>query len=104
MSAIDEKFAQFHAENPHIYRALCALARGALARGKRRIGIGALWERMRWDMWLDSTEADPKLNNDYRSRYARLMMASEPDLAGVFEIRALRSSETTPETAEVSRL
>lgn len=91
MSNIDERFNEFHAANPEVYRALCALARGALARGKRRIGIGALWERARWDMWLDSTEEAPKLNNDYRSRYARLLMANELDLAGVFEVRGLRS-------------
>lgn len=91
MANIDERFADYHAENPQVYRALLMLARGALAHGKRRIGIGALWERARWDLWLDSTEQAPKLNNDYRSRYARLLMAQEPDLAGVFEVRGLRS-------------
>lgn len=88
---IDERFNEFHASNPHVYRALCMLARGAIAQGKRKIGIGALWERARWDLWLESTEEAPRLNNDYRSRYARLLMANEPDLAGVFEVRGLRS-------------
>ena len=33
-----------------------------------------------------------KLNNNYRSRYARLIMEQEADLEGVFQIREL----TTP--------
>src|SRR5260370_206694 len=37
-----------------------------------------------------------KSRNDFRAHYARLIMAQEPDLFGVFEIRELRSGYTGP--------
>ena len=33
-----------------------------------------------------------KLNNDFTSRYARLIMQQEPDLEDFFEVRVLRSA------------
>ena len=91
-SALDLDFWGFHEANPAVYEALAKLARSALGRGKRRIGAKALWEVVRWDMWL-ATEGDEEfnLNNNYTSRYARLLMARETDLRGVFVLRELRS-------------
>lgn len=90
-SALQRAFDEFHAANPHVYEMLVRFARVALAAGRKRIGIGALYERMRWETWVTTTGPEFKLNDHHRSRYARLMMAQEPDLAGVFETRALRS-------------
>ena len=90
--SIEARFREFHAANPRVYQTLCSLARYAMQKGKRKIGIGALWERMRWDLWLETTDVDFKLNNNFRSRYARLLMWHESDLAGVFEIRTLHTA------------
>lgn len=90
--SIDRRFQAFHAGNPGVYEALVRLAREARAQGLERVGIGLLWEVLRWELLHKRVEADGyKLNNIYRSRYARLIMANEPDLAGVFEVRELRS-------------
>jgi hypothetical protein len=81
------RFETFHAAHPAVYRELVRLARREVKRG-RRPGIGMIWEVMRWRV------AGPRrlrLNNDWRSRYARLIQASEPDLAGVFRTRKLRA-------------
>ena len=90
---IEERFLRFHNDNPHVYATLRSLALRAYASGKRRIGVGALWERMRWEIWMDTSgDEEFKLNNDFRSRYARLLMRQEPALAGIFETRRLRSA------------
>ena len=51
-----------------------------------------LFEVLRWE-WiirgLPDTAEEFKLNNNYTSRYARLIMESEPGLEGVFETRRL---------------
>lgn len=87
---IEEQFREFHADNPDVYRTLVRLARRALRGGRRRIGIGNLWEVMRWELTLQLDDASEfKLNNNFRSRYARLVMQHEPDLRGVFETRRL---------------
>ena len=89
--SLDARFERFHEENPTVYATLARLAREAVRRGKKRIGAKALWERMRWEFFLATTDEEFKLNNSFTSRYARLLMEREPDLAGVFELRELRS-------------
>lgn len=92
-ASIQERFAAFHAAHPEVYDELAALARKARRAGRDRLGIGMLWEVLRWERTLRGVE-DPsgfKLNDHYRSRYARLLMDREPDLAGLFETRELRS-------------
>lgn len=86
---IEQAFCAFHAANPHVYRELVALARDATSRGVYRIGIGMLFEVLRWNVALRTGGDEFKLNNNYRSYYARLIMANEPDLGGVFETRQL---------------
>jgi hypothetical protein len=87
----DLKFAEFHRENPKVYDHLVRLARKAVGAGKRKLGIRMLWEVVRWEIFLETTDPDFKLNDHHHSRYARMIMRLEPDLAGVFEIRELRS-------------
>ncbi len=80
-------FVTFDAKNPAVYRELRALALLLLDRGNRRYGIGGLFEVLRWQRAMKTTDADFKLNNNYRAFYARLLMRSEPRLAGFFEVR-----------------
>jgi len=90
-ATIDERFGDFHRKNPHVYRNLVRLALDDAARGRHR-GIAALFEDLRYA--YEATDHDPadyKLNNDYASRYARLIMKSEPRLAGHFETRTLKA-------------
>lgn len=54
--------------------------------------MAALFEDLRYAYAeTDHDPADYKLNNDYASRYARLIMKSEPRLAGHFETRTLKA-------------
>ncbi|MFI6270715.1 hypothetical protein [Micromonospora zamorensis] len=85
---IREQFEQFHANNPAVYKTLRWLARDWQRRtGGRKIGFPALYERARWELGLRTDDATYLLNNNYRPYYSRLLMAQEPDLAGMFEIR-----------------
>lgn len=95
---IQARFLRFHARNPQVYRALVRLARDLLARGKERLGIGMLWEVLRWQTMIQSVDdGEFKLNDHYRSRYARLIMRQEPDLSDVFEVRRLRAGDAVDE-------
>lgn len=88
---IAEAFSRFHTGNPHVYHELVLLARRAKARGAQRIGIGMLVEVVRWRSTLRTGGDDFKLNNNYSALYARLIMDNAPDLAGIFELRALHA-------------
>lgn len=90
-ATIADRFADFHQKNPHVYRNLVRLALDDAARGIKR-GVAALFEDLRYA--YENTEHDPaeyKLNNDFASRYSRLIMQTEPRLSGHFEVRGLKS-------------
>jgi hypothetical protein len=87
---IDQAFFAFHHANPDVYRSLVKLARQWKAAGHDRCSIAMLFEVLRFDVGLKTTSPDGlKLNNSYRSRYARIIQANEHDLRGFFETRAL---------------
>ena len=91
-SHLDAAFEEFHRDNPKVYAKLVELARGLAARGHRKIGIGMLFEVVRWHHYMQTSDPVFKLNNNHRSRYARLIMRSEPDLSTIFDLRALTGS------------
>ena len=83
------KFEEFHANNPKVYETLVRLAREWMARiGRHKLGIATLYERTRWEIAIATSDSDFKLNNSYRAYYSRLIMRQEPDLAGLFDLRA----------------
>lgn len=91
-ATIQETFDVFHAVNPWVYDALVALARQYLACGHRRVGISMLFEKLRWEYDLQTVGSKWRLDNSWRSRYARAIAASVPDLADAFELRELRAA------------
>lgn len=91
-ASIQEQFEFFHAQHPWIYRLLTQRAREMKLRGHREYSIKTLWEVMRWE--VDTGTYAPgefKLNNNFSSRYARMIMQHEPDLAEFFNTRELRA-------------
>ena len=75
-----------------MYDSLVTLARRWRTAGHAKCGIGMLFELIRWEHGLNVVDDDGfRLNNNYRSRYARLIMANEPDLDGFFDTRVLHS-------------
>lgn len=92
---IEERFQAFHAAHPEVYAKLRSLALDLTHRGWSHLGIGMLWEALRYTTMLGygPDEDQPyRLNDHFRSRYARMLMADVPELDGVFETRMLRSA------------
>lgn len=84
----DKPFAKFHEANPHVYTELVKLARLLKSKGHRKIGIAMLFEQLRWQYALATSDMSGyKLNNNYRAYYARMIMERESDLNGFFEVR-----------------
>lgn len=88
-ASIQARFERFHADHPEVYALLVRFTREAKDMGRRaHYGVAAVFERARWHAEIEKTE-EFKLNNNYRSRYARLIMEQEPDLDGFFSLREL---------------
>lgn len=96
-ATIQERFEAFHRANPHVYAALKNLALQMLRKGVRQYGMSGLFEILRWQFALQTKGEPFKLNNDFRSRYTRLLMQQEPELQGFFETRTLRERGTDDE-------
>ena len=87
------KFDEFHRANSQVFENLERLASRLIERGQKQIGIGYLFEVLRYELFLQSSDpnSDFKLNNNYRSRYSRLLLAKNPNWRGIIQIRELRS-------------
>lgn len=93
MSELRDKFLEFHGRNPAVYDGLLRLAYTGKRAGRTKLGMKQLFEVLRWEWMIEGLpdiHEQYKLNNNYTSRYARLIMASEPDLEGIFDTRKLK--------------
>lgn len=83
-----EKFAHFDAANPRVYMAYEVLTRMWVRRtGGKRIGIGALTERVRWEIAISTDDPEFKINNNFRPFYVRKLIRDHPEWADLFELR-----------------
>lgn len=88
-STIQERFENFHTVNPWILDAFETLTAQWLAAGHTRLSISTLTEIVRWRYGTTISTDGFKINNSFRSRYVRLMIARNPALADVFVLREL---------------
>jgi hypothetical protein len=91
-SRIYKQFEVFHNNNPEVYNNLVHLARQFRRKGSnynRKMGIGMLYEVLRWNFFMNIDAGDEcfALSNDFRACYARLIMDKEPDLQDAFNLR-----------------
>jgi hypothetical protein len=82
-------------EHPDVAQLMLKFARQLAAKG-RPFGVALIWERVRWEYALEGRDS-PRLNNSYRSYFARWMVAEDPSLESYIEFRAVtyRESERT---------
>lgn len=83
-------FERFHKANPHVYDALRAVALWC-KRNNKKMGMKAIYERVRWEYSVQTDGEPYKLNNNFTAFYARRLMEREPELKGFFETRKRRA-------------
>ena len=84
----EERFEEFHALNPQVYRVIVLLANKTLKKGHRRWSMKGIFEVIRWNSAIKTSSGEIwKLNNDFTAFYARKVMAANPKLDGFFELR-----------------
>ncbi|MDY0811432.1 hypothetical protein [Kitasatospora purpeofusca] len=89
---IQERFEQFHDLNPWVLAELERLTAECIEARFSKISLGMLFELVRYSYGRATLSADDfRLNNDFRSRYARLLIERHPEWAPHIEVRALRT-------------
>lgn len=86
-SDIAKAAALFDQENPRVYALFIRFSLQALAKGYRKFAAAAIFERIRWEIAIETTEVDFKLNNNHKAYFARKAMLDYPQLKGFFETR-----------------
>ena len=72
---LSERFEAFHEANPHVYESLWKLIRILREKNRDRYGMKGLFEVLRWEYALNTTEDEFKLNNNFTSFYSRIANA-----------------------------
>lgn len=97
-ATIEGRFLAFHQAHPEVYAKLRLYALELVSAGWEHFGVSVVWERLRYETMLGARAGEDsyKLNDNFRSRYARLLIDQEPRLAEVFTVRQLRSASPPP--------
>ncbi len=90
MTYLESQFLNFHARNPKVYELFQLFATQAILAGRKVLSAGLIFERIRWETMVITTDPDFKLNNNHRAYYARLWMDDHPDADGTFRTRQVR--------------
>jgi len=86
----DQAFYAFHKANPWVVVELEKIAWQMIQHGRQKIGIQACVEVFRWETRRHTISNDFKLNNNFCSRYARMILDRNPHWGQVFELRKLK--------------
>ena len=88
----DRKFFEYHRENPHVFALITRYANDVKQAGYKHYGMHTIMHRIRWHINIDSKDrAGFKMNNNYSSRYARLLIQENPEFDGFFRNRRLKT-------------
>lgn len=93
---IDKKFFEFHNKNPKVFELLVFLTKKAKKAGFKKYSIKTILHNIRWRMDIDYNIKKPygkpyKINNNFSSRYVRLLEKKYPEFIGFFEKRTLKT-------------
>lgn len=94
--SIRQGFNEFNKENPHIYSAFEKQALKAIERGQKKISAKLIINWIRWNEFMESTDASFKINDAFQAYYARLFCEKHPQFIDRFDFRKLRNEEQAP--------
>ena len=93
-----QEFAEFHTENPEVWRLFQDFTKQVVCSGHRKYAVASIVERIRWHTTVDTSGVDFKINNNFRAYYARLFRLKHPEL-DLFRNRV--SAADDPEEEEI---
>lgn len=91
--SIQARFERFHRDHPGVYDLFRQFAGEMKRAGHEHYSADAILHRIRWHHDVNpSRHGGFKINDHFVSRYARLLMASDPEFRGFFELRELKTA------------
>ena len=82
-----QAWERFHAANPHVFDLFERFALEAAAKGAGRIGGRLIWERLRWELQVETQGEDWRLNDHHVPFCCRLFISRHPEHRRLFQLR-----------------
>lgn len=89
----EEKFADFHAAHPEVWRRFEHLTLQAIERGFQHHSADAILHVVRWKTDINSGGKPFKINNNHQPYYARMFHRAHPEHAGFFRNRRSKADD-----------
>lgn len=94
--SIQQSFKEFNDDNPKVYELFKGYAFEAINKEKKKISSKMIINRIRWEVYMDTTEdTGYRINDAYTAHYARLFIKDYPQYEEMFEFRRIRSIDET---------
>lgn len=90
LEQLRDEVTRFHRAHPEVWKLFERFTFEAIQRGRNHFGVGAVWERLRWETMVNpeyDLDGAFRLNNNYRAFYARRFMRLYPQHEGFFRTR-----------------
>lgn len=93
MTAIkfNEKFDQYDKDNPHVWNLFVKFTFQLIAIGKTRYSARGIFDRIRWETMIQTTDDPYRISNNWSPYYARKFHKAFPEHDGFFTIRPARA-------------
>jgi hypothetical protein len=90
------RFYAYDKANPHVGGWFLSAAQALKQQEHReRYGIGALLEKIRWDVRAGIIKTDGfRIANDFQSCYVRQVLMRDPSLCGLFDVRRTSNADS----------
>ena len=89
---LEERFAHFMAENPHVFDTFCRVALEMIGRGVKRYSADGIGHVLRWDAIQGVRGEEYRINNSYVRFFAERFVERYPQHADFFERRKRRAA------------
>jgi hypothetical protein len=87
-ATIDARFAEFDEAHPEVWKAFVGFANDLINAGYTHGSAEMIYQRIRWETALNAErDGGWKLNDHFRSRYARKLAAADSRFSEFFEFR-----------------
>ena len=97
------EFLDYHRKNPAIYRLMLQFTNEI--RSLLETERGSIWlvaNRVRWEVYVTTSDPEFKIPNGALAYYARLLMARNSRLEGFFQTKRLKYGEPTWDSIDLS--
>jgi hypothetical protein len=79
----------WHKANPYVWVYFEQFSFDAIKKGRRKISHWLIINRIRWEVYIETTGNDFKISNDFIAFYARLWRAKHPEHKDLFNIKRM---------------